>query len=365
MKTILLLLSFLLISNTNSNACLNSYYSIDKEGHLHSADDLQRAFNTNFNLKLIERKLTKLKQQLDKKQDYKLLSDYAVLLLKAGKTTEALDILIELSKHYPNEYKIASNLGTAYELNGDVEKAIQFIKRGMELSPGAHEGSEWVHISVLETKLKMALDTAYLSKNSVLNLTEEKKNNPLIRDQILIQVRERFPFSPGPNPIMVSLLIDLADCYVNTASIEFSKALYTISENYYGAEKEVIDAKIKAMLVLRNKYSKVYPEKRQRGQNIKIHGIPYKSLLDDNNVSKHQIDWTKIPSDANLLLANLGLLKIETTKEKVAPEDSISEQRSVKSEPASQKSNWNIYLLIVVLFSAVVGFWIYKTRAQK
>lgn len=365
MKTILLLLSFLLISTSNSKACLNFYYSIDKEGHLHDADDLRRAFNTNFNLILIERKLTKLKQQLDEKQDYKLLSDYAVLLLKAGKTSEALSILIELSKQYPNEYKIASNLGTAYELNGDVEKAIQFIKRGMELNPGAHEGSEWVHVSVLETKLKMALDTAYLSKNSVLNLTKEKKNDPLIRDQILLQVRERFPFSPGPNPIMVSLLIDLADCYANTASIEFAKALYTISENYYGAEKETIAAKIKAMLALRRKYAKVQPEKAQEGDNIKIYSIPYKSLLDDNNPSKHQIDWTKIPSDANLLLANLALLKTETVKKKVAPKVFISPKKDIKPEQASPKSNSNVYILIFVFLTLAIGFLTYKNRAQK
>jgi tetratricopeptide (TPR) repeat protein len=300
MKTILLLLTFFFLGNTNSKACLNFYYSIDKEGHLHTADDLRKAFNTNFNLKLIERKLNKIKQQLDEKQDYKLLSDYAVLLLKAGKIKEALSILIELSTYYPNEYKIASNLGTAYELNGDVEKALQFIKRGMELNPDAHEGSEWVHISVLETKLKMVLDASYLDKKSVLNLSEAQKNDAIIRNQILIQVRERFPFSPGPNRIMVSLLIDLADCYANTASIEFAKALYTISEKYYGAEKEKIESKIKAMLALRNKYVKVRPEKKQRGSNIKIGGIRYKSLLDDNNPSKHQIDWTKIPTEADL-----------------------------------------------------------------
>lgn len=111
MKRILILLAFLIILPNSSKSCINTYYyTVDHRGILHNADDLQKSFNTNFNLALIERKLKKISKKLEQNYDYKLLSDYAVLLLKGGRPQIALK---ELAKKYPNEYQIAANLGTA------------------------------------------------------------------------------------------------------------------------------------------------------------------------------------------------------------------------------------------------------------
>jgi tetratricopeptide (TPR) repeat protein len=363
MKKSILILILLLINITESNACLNYYYSVDNKGHLHSADDLQRAFNTNFNLKLIESKLKKLERQLIKENDFKLLSDYSVLLLKAGKTKESLDILHELSKHYPNEYQIAANLGTAYELNGDINKAIQFIKRGIELNPNSHDGSEWVHIKVLETKLQLELDSLYLSNNSVLNLTEEDKQDSLVRNQILIQVRERFPFSPGPNPIMASILIDLGDCYANTASIEFAKVLYTISKLYYGANEDLVDSKINEMVSLRNKFSQIKPEKRHsEGDNIKLSGIRYKSMLDNNNSSNYKIKWGNILTNDDKLLSYTSLEKIDSANVTIENEETVIDLEQSDSKEEKKDDNYLVYYLLGGLLLMIIGFLIKKKR---
>ena len=49
-------------------------------------------------------------------------------------------------KKYPNEYVVIANLGTTYELMGNNEKALEYIKKGMKLNPRSHNGSEWIHV---------------------------------------------------------------------------------------------------------------------------------------------------------------------------------------------------------------------------
>lgn len=362
-KVLIILLSSFFYCN-HGTACLNYYYSIDHEGHLHSADDLRRAFNTNFNKKLIERKLKKLEVRLKKEKDYKLLSDYAVFLLKAGRIEESLEILKTLSRHYPSEYQIAANLGTAYELSGNVELAIQFIKKGIALNPDSHGGSEWVHLKVLETKLKLKVDSLYLSNHSVLNLTEDEKNSSTIREQIIIQVRERFPFSPSSSDqIMANLLMDLGDCYSKTASIEFAKVLYTIAKTYYGASKEVVEEKINKILKLRKKYSNVQPEQEGKGDHIKIGGIRYKTMLDDNNPSNYKIDWDKILTNVDELLSHIEMDRLDVIEEEALISDTINLAESEEVE-VSNRNNTRYYILFGLLGVLFWGIGLYIKRAN-
>lgn len=360
-----ILLIVLILGFFQAKACLNYYYSVDNQGNLHPADDIQNPFYKNFNLKSIERNLKKLKGKLTTEKDYKLLSDYAVLLLKAGKTAEATDILSQLALQYPDDYQIIANLGTAYELSGEVEKALEYIKKGIELNPDSHDGSEWVHVRVLETKLKLMSDSSYLDNNSVLSLTESEKNDTLVRNQILHQVRERFPFSPGPNPIMASLLIDLGDCYAYTASIEYAKVLYTIAKLYFGADEELVANKNKEMIRLRNKYQKVQPERRlEDGDNIKIHGLSYKYLLTNNINSSYEINWNNISLNTDTLLSYVNLVRQEEPKPEVIEEEESTmepDQKPVKTDVASESIEYNVlYLALTVIVALGIGFFVYK-----
>tara|TARA_B110000046_G_C13024495_1_gene413104 strand:+ start:2444 stop:2677 length:234 start_codon:yes stop_codon:yes gene_type:complete len=63
-----------------------------------------------------------------------MLSDYAVYLMKAGRVDESLAILKELNKNLPQEYQIAANLGTAYELNGELDSALFYINAESKLT---------------------------------------------------------------------------------------------------------------------------------------------------------------------------------------------------------------------------------------
>jgi len=366
---LIIIIGLLLISYMDGKACINYYYAVDQQGHLHHMDDLQRPFNTNFNKRLIDSKLRKLAKQLAKEQDYKLLSDYAVLLLKGGKAKEALAILEQLSRHYPDEYQITANLGTVYEVNGQNEKALTFIKKGIALNPDAHGGSEWIHVKILETKLQLEKDKGYLSSGSVLGLNTEQKADTLVRNQLLLQVRERFPFSPGPNAIMSSLLIDLGDCFASTASIEFAKVVYTIAKRYYGADKQLTDNKIAEMVRLRGKYKSVRPERKiGPGDNVKLSAIRYVMMLDDNDPTKHQINWSKIEVNTDSLL-NLVNLERVALLQKAEVTDTATIASLNQDTPLPKEANTagipNLpYYLSGLLLLLLVVFFIYrKTRA--
>lgn len=97
-------------------------------------------------------------KQLDslykKNKDLDYLSDKGLLLILLKQYNEAVKIYLEIENLEPNRYSTASNIGTAYELLGQNEKALQWIKKSVEIDPNSHKNSEWIHVNILEAKIK-------------------------------------------------------------------------------------------------------------------------------------------------------------------------------------------------------------------
>ena len=115
---------------------------------------------------------TRLNKKFEKSADFRHESDYALALLHNGSTAEALAIFQRLAAAHPEDYNLASNLGTAYELSGENEKALNWIQKAMRLHPESHEGTEWLHVKILQAKIagRSTTDTllppAYRPKSS-------------------------------------------------------------------------------------------------------------------------------------------------------------------------------------------------------
>ena len=316
MKKKLIIICLSILTVLPVSACLNIYYSIDAEGHLHEATDMYsyfKKFNKNFNKKLICSKLPKLEKKIRENGDYKDLSDYAVYLMKLGLFEESKSILVELYFAHPEEYQLAANLGTAYELVGQVDSAMKYINRGMELNPDSHDGSEWVHIKVLETKKQLEQDSTWLKSNTVLNLSDAQVKDTMVLHQIFIQAHERFPFTPGPDPIMGSIITDLGRCFAQTTSIEHAKAILTIARDYYGDTSAYVDGLIKDMIALRGEFKGIEPDQGgyEMGSVEKIDGIRYNKLMDNNDDPPYEVDLTKFTTDVDSLLSFVGLAQID------------------------------------------------------
>jgi hypothetical protein len=100
----------------------------------------------------------RLRKEVAAGGDYKVKNDLATALAHTDEASEAVVLLEQIEEEKPGLYVTAANLGTAYELSGDDEKALEWIRKGIERNPNAHERSEWLHVRILEAKLTLKKD---------------------------------------------------------------------------------------------------------------------------------------------------------------------------------------------------------------
>ncbi|WP_335954358.1 tetratricopeptide repeat protein [Acinetobacter guillouiae] len=137
-----------------SHACINNYVLELGSNGL----DLQTAQN-----QLAQGDFPKSKSIED-------LNDYGVLLIYAHQFDQAIQIFQRIEKSHPNLAKTAANLGTAYELAGQSEKAKYWIEQGIQRDPNIHQGSEWIHVKILDAKIQQQKDSTWIQNHDVLGL---------------------------------------------------------------------------------------------------------------------------------------------------------------------------------------------------
>lgn len=351
------------------SACFNEYYTLDKQGHSHHINKAVFRFETNFDLLLVERQLKALEKKLQSDKSLELLSDYALNLVRAEKVKEALVVFEKLVAKYPDEYALQANLGTTYELLGDNKAALKHIKKGLELFPDSHSGSEWIHVKILEAKIALESNPNYLRNHTVLSLTPKQENSEKTATELMIQLKERFPFCKGPDAIMADLFHDLGDCYLETKSYEYAKAFYEVAVKYYGSEDAELNRKIEEARALRTKYenTSVVPDPKLNGAQYihqKITGVTYKELLRTN--SDHTINWKGITTDPKTLLGYLSLNEEPMDKQVAVVEKSDSQKTTPASKQLRKDKDilyvWGILTLLIV-FIASIG--IYRKTRRK
>jgi hypothetical protein len=67
----------------------------------------------------------------------------------------------------PGLYQTAANLGTALELSGDLDGAHHWISEGIKRNKDAHNGTEWLHLRILEAKKQMQSDPDWLLHHTI------------------------------------------------------------------------------------------------------------------------------------------------------------------------------------------------------
>jgi tetratricopeptide (TPR) repeat protein len=191
-------------------------------------------------------------------------SDYAVALLRAGEYKQGRDILQELAIEHGEEYIIAANLGTAYELTGDVPNALKWIRKGHELNPQSHDGTEWLHVKILEAKLQAQGDKGWFAKNSTLGLdfgtevkpvlpkttVRDEQQNLLPLDQIRkaleYQLHERTQFIESDDPQMSELFLALGNILLLQDEPLKAYEVFRLASTYAPISSPLLEAKIKA-----------------------------------------------------------------------------------------------------------------------
>jgi tetratricopeptide (TPR) repeat protein len=254
MKKICFLLVFL--TGLKTLACINEYSeegrpvgtlerwtgippTLDLDVLLAKADDLNPYLVTGFDKAFLELRKYSLEEKIKTDSNFRLLSNLAVVDLKLGNTSKALKTLELLYQEHPREYNITGNLGTAYELSGNIEKAIELMEKAIELNPHSHYGSEWIHLKILKEKARpspqyknvMQLENDNFARWLVAGSPSKDKLKEL-KKQLFFQLKERISFVPAPDPAVGQLLADLADIEQKVGDKDVAKQYYDKALEY-------------------------------------------------------------------------------------------------------------------------------------
>jgi tetratricopeptide (TPR) repeat protein len=179
--------------------------------------------------------------------DYRAKSDYAVALVRRGDLAQAIEIFQEIEQQHPGEYVVAANLGTAFELAGDDEKALKWITIGLRRNPQSHFGSEWLHVKILQAKLSLVKNPSWLQSNSILGLAFGPDGRPTTevrdldghtisldqaREALEYQLRERLSLVSPKDAVVSSLLSHLGAILALTRVNAPAIGVYELAASY-------------------------------------------------------------------------------------------------------------------------------------
>jgi tetratricopeptide (TPR) repeat protein len=172
--------------------------------------------------------IARLESELRKSPTVEVTNDLAVAHVLAGHYDIAIKLLRGLEAEHPGYGKTASNLGTALELSGSNDEALDWIKAGIERDPNDHEGTEWLHVKILVAKIWLDRDPTWLEKHSVLGVDFGRSARPKpdsdIKDHLgksrsmdeavialRYQLQERLKLVSRPDPLISDLFFTWAN----------------------------------------------------------------------------------------------------------------------------------------------------------
>ena len=300
----------------------------------------------------------------------KALSNKALAFMKLGKVSKAKDILVDLVQRNPKEYSMVANLGTAYELSGELDSALKYISKGLEINPKSHYGSEWIHVELLKAKIKRKRSRYYIVKNSILSdkLLESKRDTSKRRwrssrvlDHIYWQVRTRAPFTPAPNEVIWNLLLTAGEFAQKHDTYENAFIAFAYSRKYaYNYEqKRKSEQKIKALNKLRDKLPHDKMVDRMFFRTIKRADISPNFLLMGLDELSESLD--SVNTLENKYLSKIDSLKTELKKPKPQP----VVPKKVLKKPKKEQSSQLLFYIIMASLVVITIFFAARSRRKE
>ncbi len=77
------------------------------------------------------------------------IADLGRIYLRLGETGKAIALLRPAQRNHPNHFRIAANLGTAWQLNGDLAQAMVCLQDAVRLAPGKYQLAEDYHLKLV------------------------------------------------------------------------------------------------------------------------------------------------------------------------------------------------------------------------
>jgi tetratricopeptide (TPR) repeat protein len=260
MKQILITIILTLLFFNKTFACLNGESRVLKDGTF-LFEDRQGSvpYGHDFHTDGFTDGIKQLDSLYKETKDLEYLSDKGLLLILLKRYNEAVELYLEIEKLQPNRYATASNIGTAYELLGHNEKALQWIKKSVEIDPKSHQNSEWIHVKILEAKIKgnelwntkFLLNTEFgLATQPISDLNRKELQE--LSNALYYQLNERVSFVKPKEKIVAQLLFDLGNIAFLLGNYFDALADYEQAK-LYGFTGHLIEQRIKEADILSKK----------------------------------------------------------------------------------------------------------------
>ena len=106
-------------------------------------------------------------EKLEKKRQQNKLNaneaaDLGALHIRLGRTDKAIEVLEQASRQHPKHFKIAANLGTAWQLQGELQRALGYLQTAVSLAPKDKKEMETHHLKLVLLRLREKADAGKL-----------------------------------------------------------------------------------------------------------------------------------------------------------------------------------------------------------
>jgi tetratricopeptide (TPR) repeat protein len=79
-------------------------------------------------------------------------ADLGALYVRLGDAGKAVEVLRDAERAHPNHFRLAANLGTAWQMQGDLEQAATYLEQAVRLTPGKLEKAEEYQLKLVRLR---------------------------------------------------------------------------------------------------------------------------------------------------------------------------------------------------------------------
>jgi tetratricopeptide (TPR) repeat protein len=80
------------------------------------------------------------------------LADLGALYVRVGEPAKAVELLRLAQRDYPNHFRIIANLGTAWQLHGELQQAVTCLQHAVRLAPGKLQKAEEYQLKLVRLR---------------------------------------------------------------------------------------------------------------------------------------------------------------------------------------------------------------------
>lgn len=238
--TLILLVGLILFPTASLLACLNGFDDFFDEALTYSRRQFPIPLGHPLSTKDPDMQAAmRYNKQGYEKGKYEASVDYGLFLIYDKQYEEAEKVFAKLADKYPGKYEVAANYGTILEVNGKNEEALTWIKKAIQIDPHSHDGSEWVHVAILEAKIrgdKPVLGSKMtghdFGPDSIPHANLSQNQLKKLQKELFFQLNERVTFIPPKDPYIAGLLFELGNVTLALDQKKSAKAIYKKAKTY-------------------------------------------------------------------------------------------------------------------------------------